>query len=178
MTQITNVYAEALFALTCESGQLEESLSALQEIRALLSDNPELGSLLSSPAIPVGERVNTAKAVFGESTPEHVLSFLCLLCEKKQVGIFDACVREYERLWEQYHALSVARVTVAVPMSEEKKEALRVALEKKSGRKVRLDCRVDPAILGGVIVEMDGTLTDGSLRHRLQQVKEELKREP
>ena len=123
MAQSTNVYAEALFALACESGEEETVLAAMKEIEGALSQSPDLIDLLSSPAIPTRERLVVAEKAFGATACEQVFSLLCLLCEKRQVSAWSACVADYEKLWEARCAVSTAVVTVAVPMSEEEREA-------------------------------------------------------
>ena len=66
----------------------------------------------------------------------------------------------------------MATVTAAAGLTDEEKERLRRALERRSGHSVQLECRVDASLLGGVVVEMDGRVLDGSLRHRLHEIKE------
>ena len=174
MTQTAKAYAEALFALSCEEGNEAEVLTALHFVGEAFSGEPELVLLLSSPTIPTEERVGVAETIFAEQVPEHVLSFLCLLCEKGDVSLWGDCTRSYEALYHEHCATVEAVAIGARPFTDAEREALVRQLEKKSGRHVALTCRVDPEILGGVIVEMDGTVTDGSLRHRLQQIKEGL----
>ena len=86
--------------------------------------------------------------------------------------ILETCLHEYMKLYNESKRVSWAHVTSAVPLTAEQKTALRLKLEKQSGRNVLLECTVDKTMLGGVVVEMDGKILDGSLRRRLQEVKE------
>jgi F-type H+-transporting ATPase subunit delta len=172
MAQISKEYAEALFALACEEGKETEFLTALEEIGKIFEDQPDYAELLSSPGIPLGERLSAAEAVLDGLVPEYVSSWTQLLCEKGRIGYFSECVKEYRALLSAKNAVITAKVSSAVPLTEEEAKALKQKLEKISGQTVLLDCTVDPSLLGGVTVEMNGRVMDGSLRHRLRAVKE------
>ncbi len=176
MTEIAKEYAEALFLLACEEGEEEEIMTALEEVNALFGENPELRELFSSPAIPQKERLEAIGAILGGNLPTHVLSFLQLLCEKGRIRAFESCVEEYRSLLRLRESVINAKVITAVPLTEQELQGLVRSLEKKSGKTVIPDCSVDPSLLGGVIVEIEGTVMDGSLRHRLHEVKEVMKR--
>ena len=176
MTEISKEYAEALFALSCETGEEKQMMSALEEVQTALEQNPDFMELLASPSIPLGERLEAIERVFLGRIPEHGLSFLQLLCEKGRIGSFSACVKEYRGLLHMRESMITAKITSAVELTEAERAALKQKLEKKSGSAVLLDCSVDPSLLGGLIVEMNGTVTDGSLSHRLREVKEVMNR--
>ena len=175
VTDISKEYAEALFALASETGEQSSFMTALETVTEALDEHPELLELISSPAIACAERVETVAHCFGACCPETVVSFLQLLCEKGRIRLIDACAKEYRRLLDISTSVSVASVTSAVPLNEI--AALTQKLSRASGRAVQLSCTVDPSLLGGVIVEMDGRVIDGSLRHRLQEVKEVISHE-
>ena len=176
MTEISKEYAEALFLLACEEGEEKGIMTALEDTAELLHKTPELMELLSSPGIPLKERQEVARSVFGGSLPQHLLSFILLLCEKGRIRSFESCVEEYRRLLQIKESVIRAKVVSAVPLTEDEIRGLTRNLEKKSGKTVVLDCSVDPSLLGGLIVEMNGTVMDGSLRHRLREVKEVMNR--
>ena len=176
MTEISKEYAEALFSLACEAGKEREMLLALEDALGAFEENPELMELLSSPGIPLSERIDTVERIFLGSMPEDGISFLQLLCEKRRIRSFPNCVKEYRQLLNQRDALVTAKVKSAVALTDAECAALKEKLEAISGNTVLLDCTVDPAILGGVVVELNGTVMDGSLRHRLREVKEVMNR--
>lgn len=177
VTDISKEYAEALFALAAETGEERAFMTALEAVTAALDEHPELLELISSPAIACAERVETVAHCFGAFCPETVVSFLQLLCEKGRIRLIDACVHEYRRLLDISTSVRVASVTSAVPLDDNEIAALTQRLSRVSGCAVQLSCAVDPSLIGGVIVEMDGRVMDGSLRHRLQEVKEVISHE-
>jgi len=172
MSDQSKAYAEALFALAAETGEEKACLEGLELVSETLAETPAYRELLASPAIPREERDGALEQAFAAHTPVQVLSFVGLLCAHGLVRQFDDCVAEYRRLYEASIALTTARVVSAVPLTEAQQDTLRAKLEKMSGHTVRLVCTVDESLLGGVTVQLDGKVLDGSLRHRLHEVKE------
>ena len=172
MTDVSKEYAEALFALAMEAGRERDTMTELATVCRAMGESPALLELLASPALPLVERLTVIERVFGEHVSEQMLSFLCLLCEKGRVRSFTQCVEDYRTLLDAHLSTVTARVTTAVPLTEEEKRVLTEKLSRTSGYTVRLVCTVDPAIMGGAVVEMDGKIMDGSLRRRLHEVKE------
>lgn len=172
MSGVSNEYAEALFSLAAEEGKEEQIMKELDTVRSALNSEPQIKELLCSPAIPLNERIDVVDAVFADAASEYVLSFIKLLCEKRRADIFTECVEKYRALLSAKQSTVTATVTSAVELSEAEKAALKQKLEKMSKSTVVLECKTDKQIMGGLIVEMNGTITDGSLKHRLQQVKD------
>ncbi len=174
MTEISKEYAEALFALALESGVESELLQKLNTVKSLLDENPEYREFLSSPGIPMCDRIQGIESTFQEILPEFGISFMCLLCEKGRITLFDECIVEYEKLLNAKDKVITAKVTSAVVLTEDEKKRLVDALSKKSGSRVEIICKTDENVLGGIIVEMDGMVMDGSIRHRLRDIKDVL----
>jgi F-type H+-transporting ATPase subunit delta len=175
MKEISKQYAEAIFELACEGGSEDAVMTALECARGVFEQNSEYMDLLSSPAIPLTERLATVERTFSGRLPEMVVSLLGLMCEKGRIGGFCECVEEYARLLDVRRSVVEARVISAVPLTEGEKAALKQKLENKCGGTVELSCEVDAAIMGGLIVEMQGSVMDGSLRQRLREVKDVMK---
>lgn len=172
MTGSSKAYAEALFSLAMENRQEKAYLDALETAAGIFADEPAYADFLSSPGIPAGERTAALSAALGDVLPEQVMSFLKLLTEKRHIRMFGDCVDEYRRLYEASVALTPAEAVSAAPLTEEQKDRLREKLEKLCGGAVQLTCTVDPTLLGGLTVTLDGKILDGSLRHRLHDMKE------
>ncbi|MBE6807623.1 MAG: ATP synthase F1 subunit delta [Ruminococcaceae bacterium] len=172
MTELSKDYAEALFALAVECGQEKPYLEALEAVDALFADHPDYLDLLAAPSIPQGERAGLIEQALGDRLPEQVLSFVQLLTAHGRIRTLPACTEEYRRLYQAAVALSTAYVTSAVALTEDQKTRLSEKLAKKFGRRIELVCEVDEHLLGGLTVRLDGVVLDGSLRHRLQEVKD------
>ena len=172
MAEISKEYGQALFMLACEDGRQKEYGQVLEQIKAALEDQPDYAQLLASPAIPMQDRLHTIEVAFAALAPEHVLSYLKLLCEKGRVDCFVESVEVYQGLLNAAEHISTATITSAVELTEEEKQKLQLALERRCKGQVRAEYVVDKELLGGLVVEVDGNILDGSLRQRLSEMKE------
>ena len=172
MAEISKEYAQALFMLACEEGRQKEYGRVLEQVKAVFDDQPDYPQLLASPAIPMAERLRAIEAAFADMAPEHVLSYLKLLCEKGRMGCFVESANIYKALLDASEHIANAKITSAVELTEEEKQKLQLALERRCKGQVRAEYVVDGDLLGGMIVEVDGSILDGSLRQRLSEVKE------
>ncbi|MBE7050745.1 MAG: ATP synthase F1 subunit delta [Ruminococcaceae bacterium] len=176
MTELYKEYSQALFMLAVEENLQKKFLEELKEIKEIFLNSPDFMSLLSSPAIPLSERKKVIDNALKDNYQEHIVSFIKLLCDKKHILSFDLCVDEYEALLENFESTSVAKVKSALELSSAQMEELTVKLKKLSGRNVVLECETDKTLLGGLIIEIDGKEIDASLKSRLKEVKEVIKR--
>lgn len=174
MASLANEYAEALFLLAAETGREGAFREELARIAPYFTE--DYVAFLASPAVPLSERTEAIRRAFGEAVSEEVLSFLCLLTEKGRVGIFHETLKEYGKLDDLRRRVTEARVVTAAPLSKEEKTRLLAKLSSVAGKRVEASFETDEALLGGVLVEMDGRTYDGSLRFRLQDVKDEISR--
>ena len=172
MAEISKEYGQALFMLACEDGRQKEYGRVLEQIKAVFVDQPDYAQLLASPAIPMEERLRAIEAAFADLSPEHVLSFLKLLCEKGRIGCLAESVEVYQALLDASEHIANAKITSAVELTEEEKQKLQLALERRCKGQVRAEYVVDRELLGGLVVEVDSNVLDGSLRQRLSEVKE------
>lgn len=172
MTDMSNEYGTALFMLAKENSAEQEYADALEKVSGIFNENPEYIDFLASPSIPVKERTAAIEQAFAGALPEYVINFLQLLCEKGYIKSFESCVSEYNKLFGVLRHIVTAHVSSAVELTENEKENLRCKLEKISGASVILECCVDKSLIGGIVVEMEGMVMDGSLRRRLHEVKD------
>lgn len=172
MTEMSREYAEALFALACEENAEKEYSVALDKIMAAFRETPEYMDFLVCPGIPVSERVSAVEEAFSGQVPEYIVYFLQLLCEKGRIRLLSDCAEEYKKLADAAEHISTAKVTSAVELTDDEKKRLQQKLEKISGKNVIMECIKDPEIMGGVVIETEGRVIDGSLRRRLHEVKD------
>lgn len=175
MTQTSKAYAIALFSLAVESGMQEETIQALDAIDALVKANPEYVSFLASPAIPRAERIQALEKAFA-GMPETVVHFMDVLVSRGEIHALGEYIEEYRRLDALSRKTCRARVVSAVPLTDAEKHSLQKKLEARSGKDVELECSIDKSLLGGVVVEMDGVIIDGSLKKKLAEIKDVMNR--
>ena len=165
-------YAEAMITLGAEEGKNEAFLNDLRMIKALMENEPELIELLRSPGISKEEKLSVIDAVFLGQTQEHTVSLLKLMCENNRIELLPLTIENYEKLYNEINKVCVARVTSAKELTEDEKSRLIKALEKKMGCGIELECKIDESIIGGLIVETDDAVIDGSVKRKIRDVKE------
>ncbi len=171
MMQTEREYAEAMFSLCAECGESEKYLEALIEVRTLMRENPEYTEFLASPAIPLAERCAAIDEAFGKY-PLYVASFLKILCENSRVRGVIECIDEFEKLVINAKNRATATVYSAVELDSEQRKRLEEKLSRVSGKGIDATYTVDKSLIGGIRVELDGVTYDGSVKHRLGEVKE------
>ena len=176
MTEMSKSYADALFSLALETNTVFETLMTLKEVRDGLYATEGALDLLASPSIPKDERCAVLEKAFGNVQPDHVMSFVGILVQHGHIRELDDCLQAYTQLHDEHCRLSTAYVTSAVELTAGEKAELTEKLSRKFNRSIHLECAVDPSLLGGLVVQVDGKVIDGSLKHKLQEIKEVMNR--
>ena len=176
MTEMSKSYADALFSLALETNTVFETLMTLKEVRDGLYATEGALDLLASPSIPKDERCAVLEKAFGDVQPEHVMSFVGVLVQHGHIRELDDCLEAYTQLHDEHCKLSTAYVTSAVKLTADEQAKLIDKLSRKLNRTIHLECAVDPSLLGGLVVQIDGKVIDGSLKHRLHEIKEVMNR--
>lgn len=172
MTQISKEYAAALFSIAVEKGCVPAWEKQLREIASLLRAQPDYVRLLTSPDIPAEERIGLLRTAFAQGTDEELVSFAALMCRRGRAAQLPEAIERFCQLANERAKVQVATVTSARPLLEGERERLVRALEKKTGTRVELQCEVDPTVMGGLRVMIDGRVIDGTVRERLREIKE------
>ncbi len=162
--------AETLSLYERELAGWSEHLYAISE---RLRADPDLSASVRDPALSVTQRQKLLEKIIPVEAGQEVRHFLFLLLEKGQMDLLDV-IAEFQRLAESGSRLRVARVTSAVPMTEEEQAALRAKMKARFGDDLDFHFTVDPAILGGVVVRVGDQIIDGSVAGRLGALKESL----
>ena len=172
MTTTSKEYAEALFELAAGDGVLEETSDGLVTVISAMRQTPEYRSLLASAAIGKAERIQALDDAFAGKVPKVLMGVLRMMVSRGHIRSLESMAREFEELSREYRGESVARVLSAVPLKEAEAVAIRAELEKRFGRDITLQCETDPSLIGGVRVEVEGRVIDGSIRNKLEQIKD------
>ncbi len=171
MMQTEREYAEALFMLAAEEGDVPLYQQHLHTVLDAITANPGYIDFLRSPAIPLSERLQAIEQAFGD-LPEYIVSFLKLLCENDRLPLLSACIAEFDALAMALANKTTATVYSAVALTENQKVALTAKLETLSGKTVDPTFVVEPSLIGGMRIDMEGRTYDGSIKRRLRDVKE------
>ena len=167
------VYAEALLAAAGEKGRLAEVREELADFVGAVQASPELSSLLRNPQIEAHVKRDALADVLGDAD-ELVRNFLLLVAEKGRIAEVADIQRELERLIAREARVLELDLTTAVELSDEDAAHVVRQIEEASGRRVEATRRVDPSIIGGIVVQAGSRRLDASVRGRLDQLRQEL----
>ena len=165
-------YARALAASVEDDAQLDSVLDALDDFSVFYGEHEDLSRVLENHALPQTVR----EAVFREvldlaEAPKVVQRFLFTLFRRGRISAIDDVVSALVEIVDARLNRVRADVTAAAELSEDELQRIESGLEKYSGKTVQMETRVDPEILGGVIVRLGGAVIDGSLRARLDRIR-------
>lgn len=174
MTKTAGVYGGALYDLAREEGKTEEILQQLRVISDLFQKEAQFVYLLATPSLPKEERCGILDTCLRGRVDPYLLNFLKILCENGIIGQLVGCLRAYKDRYNEDHGILEVWAVTAVPMNDRLRKQLCDRLAQVTGRTIELACRVDPACLGGVRLEMEGYQLDGTLRARFDAVRRQL----
>ena len=167
------VYAEALLAAAGEKGRLAEVREVLADFAAAVESSEELRSFLRNPQIEPHVKRDALAALLADAD-ELVRNFLLLLVEKGRIAEIEEIHSEFERLIAQQARVLELELTTAVELSDEEAAQLVRRIEDAAGRRVEATRRVDPYIIGGIVVQAGSRRLDASVRGRLIRLRQEL----
>ena len=169
-------YAKALFELAVEDGRFEETGAELASLVKAFEADPGFAAVLDNPSTTREDRVAIAEALIATLKPSPMLgNTLRLLADRRRLGDLPSLERTYRQLADEKAGRVRAKVTSAVPLTEEAAARIGAALTAATQRAVVLERVVDPAILGGAVAQVGSQVFDGSIRNQIEQLKTQLK---
>lgn len=170
MEELAQVYARSLFEVAREQGKLDLLREQLGQFADAVKENHELELFFFSPYFSTKEKQRALEKVL-DGADERLISFLELLIENHRMPVIFRARREYDRLWEQENRLLPVVLTSAVELDEVTTKSLGERIGARTGRIVTLTTRVEPDILGGIVVQVGNSILDASIRNRLEQLR-------
>jgi F-type H+-transporting ATPase subunit delta len=167
------VYARALFEAAQEKGRLSEVRDDLVDFARATEEVPELAALLTNRELDPRARAAALEDLLG-GADELVRNFLMLLAEKGRAAELAEIARELEQLVAEAEGRIEVELTTAVELSDEEAAEIVAQIERAAGRTVEATRTVDPALIGGLILQAGSFRVDASIRGRLQRLRHEL----
>jgi len=165
-------YAAALFDLADERRVLDEVASDLRELRAMLAGSADFARLVRSPILTRGEQGKAIAALAERAGfSPLVRDFLAVVARNRRLFAVPAMIEAYLAKLAERRGEVTAEVTAARPLSETQLARLSEQLRRSVGRRVSVDARVDPGLIGGMIVKVGSRMVDGSLKSKLQRLQ-------
>ena len=166
-------YAEAAFEVALRDDTVATWRRELETAAAIASDE-RVGRLLANPAVPLETRTEMAATIFGKVVGRPVLNLIGLMIRRGRIDQLPKVAAEFRRLDDACQGITVATATSAAPLTPDEIRVLTERMETFTGGRVELDVQVDPSLLGGLVVRVGDQLIDGSVRGRLERLRNQL----
>ena len=175
MEEIGQVYARALFESAMEHDELDQIQEQLAMWADALGENKNLQTFFFSPRFSSAEKKDAVRRII-EGGNEHFLNFLELLAERHRLPATFRIRRSFDELWREEHKMLTVEVTSAVELDEGLVGSIGQRIEERTGRKIELTSKVDPDIIGGIVLRVGNKVLDASVQGRLQRLRRQLTR--
>jgi len=169
-------YASALFELARDERQIEAVGNSLQTVKSTLQDSNELRAVTTSPLIGRQDAGRAIAALAAALKLDPVTTnFLGVVARNGRLRQLPEVIRLFNRLSAEHRGETTAEVTTARPLDDDQVAALKANLRSRAGREVTIDSRVDPSILGGIVVRLGSQMIDASIRTKLNTLATAMK---
>jgi F-type H+-transporting ATPase subunit delta len=166
-------YAEAAFEVATRDKTVEQWREELARAAELAGDERAL-NVLANPAIPSERRAEALGELLGDRVSRPVHNLIQLMLRRGRIDELARVAAEFRRLDDDLQGITHATATTAAPLNQDEVRALTARLEQSTGDRIELDVVVDPSLLGGVVVRVGDRLIDGSVRGRLERLRNQL----
>jgi F-type H+-transporting ATPase subunit delta len=172
-------YAVALFNAALAEDVLDQVHGDLTSFAKLVSDEPALRVFLGSHRVPTDEKHDLIVNAIGERASGLFVKFVLLLINKKRIdefakNRFEDILEPFEALYQEHNNILKVNVVTAVPMDSELERKTKETVERRTGKTAHIEKRIDPRIIGGMVMIAGGQIIDGSIRSQLAELRQEL----
>lgn len=164
-------YAETLFELARRHDGLEAFEEGIETVATLLDANPDFRRFLETPRIADRQKKEVVRSAFGDVLPEPLFNFLLITIDKRRQRLLRQIAREFRSLVDEHEGRTHVEVTLARQLDEEAVDDIGRRLSTMLDTQAIPHVRVDPHILGGIVIRTGDTIYDGSLRRRLEGMR-------
>jgi ATP synthase F1 delta subunit len=175
MEEIARVYARSLFEVAKEHDKLDVVREQLGQVADAVGDSRELALFFFSPYFSTAEKKEGLGRAL-EDVDDTVRNFLELLIENHRMPVLFRLRREFDTLWEHENKLLPVTVTSAVELDESTVRRIGDTIGEQTGQRIQLTSKVDPDVLGGLVVRVGNSILDASIRNRLENLRRSVAR--
>lgn len=169
-------YSDALFELISEEkpDMLAEVRDEMCAVDAVLSDSPELVRLMKTPTVGQDEKLSLMSEFFKDRVSDYTYRFLMVLTENGRISEFSGISRCFSELCNERLGIAEVTVVTTAPLDDAMKAKIKLKMTKITGKTIVLTERIDPAIIGGIVLKYGDRSFDGSVKARLEAMKKEI----
>lgn len=165
-------YALALYDIAEKKGNVDKYIQDLKDINELIENNAELKEVIKHPQISTKQKKKTFISIFKGKIDEELLTFLLLLIEKDRILFLKEKIIQLEKIQLERKNTIKGIVKTTVPLTDKERNELVKKLEKKYNKAIILEEIIDPSILGGIYLRIDNDVIDGTVRSKLNGIKQ------
>lgn len=174
MTHFAREYGNALFELAMEEGLAEEIAGQLAVLKGCFAEEPAYIRLLCARNVELEARKRLLDEAFGGRLHPYLLNFLKLLTGRGAMEEFAGCADVYRMRYNEAHGIAEATAESAAPLTQAQAEALTRKLKEMTGKRIVLHQKVNPELIGGLRVDLEGRRYDNSIRTRIDRLRRTL----
>ena len=174
MTEFSSGYGSALYDLAAETNTLDEILEQMKVISGVLRENPDFIKVLDAPMISKEDKLKVVDDTFRDKVNVYLLNFMKILVEKGAMHEFCNCAASYEKLYNKGKNIEKVVAVTAIPLNESLSTKLTQKLESVTGKTIVLENQVDPSCMGGIVLRLEDSQIDGSIKTRLEAIKSQM----
>ena len=172
---VSKTYGDALFDLALEKGTMDTVYEEILALKQVFGENPELGKLLAHPKISREEKITVIENIFKGKVSDDVLGFLVIIVEKDRFAELDSVLDYFVTRVKEYKGIGTVLVTSALPVTESQKKRIEEKLLATTDYKsVEIEYKVDPALIGGIVIRIGDRVVDGSVATKLAMMAKDL----
>jgi ATP synthase F1 delta subunit len=175
MEEIAQVYSRALFESAMQHGDLDEIQEQLSTWSDALGENKNLQTFFFSPRFSSVEKKDAIRKII-EGGNERFLNFLELLAERHRLPATFRIRRAFDELWREEHKMLPVEVTSAIELDDALVRSIGDRIQTQTGRRIELTSRVDPDIIGGIVLRVGNKVLDASVHGRLERLRRQITR--
>lgn len=171
------VYGEAFFELCLEEtpDKLKDVFEELTQLSEIFGNEPDIVKLMCTPTVSVEEKVSLTKEIIESGNiSEFCGNLLCVLAERGRFSCFDGIVKHFRAKYNEHFRIAEITVTTSEPLSDAMRQKIVAKMSEITGKTISVREKLDPAIIGGIVIDYGTTRYDGSVRARLNALKNEL----
>lgn len=170
-SEITEPYAQALMSLAQAHNLTDEFGENVKSLITLLKDSPDLDQFLANPFVNADRKKDVLQQIVGDQIHPFVKNFLMLLVERRRINFLAGICAEYVALLRKLKQTVLAEVVSAVELNDGQRQTVREKVIAITGaREVELEAKIDPDLIGGVVIKVGSQVVDASLRGQLRRI--------
>jgi len=169
--QVLEPYAEALMSLAQSNELIDRFGEDISSLLNLLENSEELKVFLESPIVPAESKKGVLRQIGGDQIHPFIMNFLMILVDRRRISFLEGIFQQFQKLLRQLKQIVVAKVTSAIELTDAQRQSVSEKVRgMTNANQVELDTKIDPDLIGGVIIQVGSQVIDASLRGQLRRI--------